>query len=243
MVINGTVRIEAAKEVERYNVGMLVSDKIVVVDDNICNSASDNYERLWIRVKISDIFINVCVTYFPVEGTDQDLTNDLYNKLLSEVIQLENECNNPQILIMGDFNGRIGDKIYGGDPALNSNGRRLLNFCNDASLDIVNCSRQCHGKITWFRHPYSSCIDYFLSFNILDDYIKKMIVDEERNFHLGSDHNVLFLHLKLNSCDRPKSNVGRGLKHGIFLTIKTGQPIKSQFPIISISGTLPISMT
>ena len=195
-------------------IGMLVSEKIVVVDDNICNSTSDNYERLWIRVKISDIFINVCVTYFPVEGTDSELTDDLYNQLLSEVIQLENGCNdeNPHILIMGDFNGRIGDKIYGGDPVLNSNGKRLLNFCNDASLDIVNCSRKCHGKITWFRHPFSSCIDYFLSSNILDSYIEKMIVDEERNFHLGSDHNVLFLHLKFNPCVRPKSDVGRGCK-------------------------------
>jgi len=197
-------------------IGMLVSDKIVVVDDNICNSTSDNLERLWIRVKISGIFINICVAYFPVEGADPDLTDELYNQLLSEIIQLEEECNinneNPKILIMGDFNGRIGNKIYGGDPILNSNGERLLNFCNDASLDIVNCSRKTEGKITWVRHSQSSCIDYFLSSNVLDDYIEKMIVDDERNFHLGSDHNVLFLRLKFNPCEDTNPDVGLGCK-------------------------------
>ena len=51
------------------------------------------------------------------------------------------------------------------------------------------------------------CIDYFLSSHVLDAYIDKMIVDEERNFHLGSDHNVLFLHLKLNPTNGYDTNV------------------------------------
>jgi hypothetical protein len=109
---------------------------------------------------------------------------------------------------MGDFNGRIGSNIYGGDPILNSNGERLLNFRDDACLNIVNCSNKCHGKITWFRHPHSSCIDYFLSSNSIDKCIEKMIVDEDRNFHIGSDHNILMLYLKFkpskHSYNKPK---------------------------------------
>jgi exonuclease III len=191
-------------------IGLLVSDQFSVVDDNVCNSKSDEYERLWIRVKICDIFVNLAVAYFPVEGANPDLTDDLYNQLLSEVIQLENECKDgdPHILIMGDFNGRIGSNIYGGDPILNSNGERLLNFRDDACLNIVNCSNKCHGKITWFRHPHSSCIDYFLSSNSIDKCIEKMIVDEDRNFHIGSDHNILMLYLKFkpskHSYNKPK---------------------------------------
>lgn len=182
-------------------VGFLVSDKLIVVDDDLCNSQSDDFERLWIRVKINDVFVNLAVVYFPVEGSNPDLVNEIYNQLLSEIIQIENESEDdvPYIMIMGDFNGRIGDNIVGGDPVLNSNGECLLNFSKDACLNIVNCSRKCYGKITWFRHPHSSCIDYVLSSDSIDKCIDKMIVDEERNFHLGSDHNVLVTYLKFKS--------------------------------------------
>lgn len=83
---------------------------------------------------------------------------------------------------MGDFNGRIGDKIYGGypGPVRNTNGERLLDFADDSHLNIVNCTRKCYGKITWFMNSQSSCIDYFLSSDITYNCIHEMIVNEER---------------------------------------------------------------
>ena len=188
-------------------VGFLVSDDICITDDDLCNSQSDSYERLWIKVKIGNKDIHLAVAYFPVQGTNPDLVNELYNQILGEVIQIEqtNDGVDPHILIMGDFNGRIGDKIYGGDPVRNSNGECLLDFVKHAHLEIINCNRKCKGKITWFRHPHSSTIDYFLSSYITESHIIDMVIDEERLLNLGSDHNMLITNLKFKSV-RNRSN-------------------------------------
>ena len=50
----------------------------------------------------------------------------------------------PHILITGDMNGRIGDKIPFGDPVRNN---RLLDFSDDADLTIINCTKMCFCKI------------------------------------------------------------------------------------------------
>ena len=91
----------------------------------------------------------VAVTYFPNEGVDPILCDEMYNKLLSEVLKIESEEGDgkPHILITGDMNGRIGDKIPFGDPVRNSNGNRLFNFSDDADLTIINCTKMCFGKI------------------------------------------------------------------------------------------------
>ncbi|XP_072039457.1 uncharacterized protein [Amphiura filiformis] len=190
-------------------IGFLVSDQVNIVDDNLCNSQSDEYERLWLKIDIDKVTaLHVAVAYFPVQGTNTELVNDLYNQLLADIIQIENSnCGvDPHILLMGDFNGRIGDVIYGGDPVRNSNGELLLEFVDNAHLEILNCNRKCKGKITWFRHPYSSTIDYFLSSNITEKYIVDMLVDEERHLNIGSDHNMLITNIKFNANENNWSN-------------------------------------
>jgi len=178
-------------------IGFLVSNEICITEDNLLNSQLDSYERLWITAQIGDEDVHIAVVYFPVQGTNPELVSELYNQLLADVIQIEErfEDVDPQILIMGDFNGRIGDVIYGGDPVRNSNGESLLEFVDHARLEIINANRKCRGKLTWFRHPYSSTIDYILSSGITETNIIDMIIDEERLLNLGSDHNMIITNL------------------------------------------------
>ena len=179
-------------------VGFFISNKTCVIDDNVFDSSDDNYERLWIKVSFDmDKHMYIAVSYFPVEGVNADLTDELYNQLLSEIIIIQNSDVDPNILIMGDMNGRIGNRIYCGDPVLNSNGERLLNFEQDSDLEIVNCNRLCEGKFTWARGNLKSTIDYMLCSNYCMNRVCGMLVDEERTYGLGSDHNVLLLTLKV----------------------------------------------
>lgn len=192
-------------------IGCFVSNNVTVLDDNVFESISDEYERMWIKLCFDEGRpMYVAITYFPVEGTDVDVTDELYNQLLSEVIQLEHfhTDSDPDIVIMGDMNARIGREIPNGDPVLNSNGERLLNFRNDSNLSILNCSRMCIGKFTWFRGNLKSTIDYMLCSNNIVHHVKEFIVDEDRDFGLASDHNVLLLKLKLSFKNR-KNNIDK----------------------------------
>ena len=69
----------------------------------------------------------------------------MYNQLLSEVIRIEDVHidEDPQIIIMSDMNAGIGKEISNGDPVLNSNGKRLLDFRDDSNLNIRNCQTMC----------------------------------------------------------------------------------------------------
>ncbi|XP_072025104.1 uncharacterized protein [Amphiura filiformis] len=177
-------------------IGFLVSNDVMVVDDNVFESKSDSCERLWLKVCIGDKPLYIAVVYFPVEGTDISITEEMYTQLLSEILKIErDDHDDPHILVLGDFNARIGDIIPFGDPVRNSNGERLLDFRDASDLVIINCTRLCKGKITWMRNNLFSTIDYFLGSNNLVNSIHEMIVDEDREFHLGSDHNVLLLNL------------------------------------------------
>ena len=51
------------------------------------------------------------------------------------------------VMVMGDFNGRIGLGRRG-DEVVNTNGRRLLNWCGECDLEIVNAGMKCEGKWT-----------------------------------------------------------------------------------------------
>jgi hypothetical protein len=152
-----------------------------------------------VKHKVGNSLLYIACAYFPGEGQDANLTNELYNQLLAEIIKIQDasESEDPYIVIMGDFNARIGDNIKFGDPVINNNGRRFLEFKNDSDLTIVNCTRKCYGKITWFRHPNSSTIDYFLVSDSMYNFINEMIVDEDRKFNIGRDYNMLFLNMTL----------------------------------------------
>jgi exonuclease III len=182
-------------------IGFIIDKGITIVDDNALNSKLDDYERLWIKVCLNTgRIMYIAVTYFPVEGSDPDGADALYNQLLSEIIRIEDcEDEDPDILIMGDMNGRIGSEIPYGDPILNYNGKRLLHFAEDSDLTILNCTRHCIGKITWSRGNQQSTIDYMLCSNNLVKHVKRLLVDEDRHYGLGSDHNVLLLTLNNKS--------------------------------------------
>lgn len=56
--------------------GYLVTDSIVIIDDDLCNYHSNDYERLWIKVKIGKDVVNIAVVYFPVEGSNIELVDE-----------------------------------------------------------------------------------------------------------------------------------------------------------------------
>lgn len=178
-------------------VGFLVKDDITILDDNFVNSKCDDFERIWIKVGYNQNSVYCAVAYFPVEGTNLALTEELHNQILSEVIQINDLEDDPQIVILGDFNGKIGNYISNGDPLINKNGQALINFSNDSGLIILNSTRLCSGRFTWFRNDKQSILDYILvSYSALDN-VNNMLIDDERVYNLGSDHNLLFLNFEL----------------------------------------------
>ena len=124
-----------------------------------------------------------------VEETDQ-----LYVELRRRVVGWREE--GKVVMVMGDFNGRIG-LGRGGDEVVNRNGRRLLNWCGECDLEIVNAGMKCEGKWTWSRGDKRSTIDYMLIGREDEWRVSGMKVDDEGVMDVGSDHCVLEMWLQM----------------------------------------------
>ncbi|XP_077985394.1 uncharacterized protein LOC144440039 [Glandiceps talaboti] len=112
---------------------------------------------------------------------------------------------------MGDFNGKIGENIPNGDKVKNDNGKMLIEFCEDSDLTIVNTLPCAKGTFTWFRNHQQSVIDYFLISDKVTNNLQKFIVDDDMEYHLGSDHNVLLLCLNTDHTP-PRKDIVRNEK-------------------------------
>merc|ERR1712136_217408 len=94
-----------------------------------------------------------------------------------------------KVLIMGDMNahtGILGEKV-------NINGKKLIEFAHDYSMEIMNHTIA-QGKITWGERGLQSAIDYVLVNEKGREIIKEMIIDEECCIiDANSDHNLLLI--------------------------------------------------
>ena len=87
---------------------------------------------------------------------------------------------------------------------------------------ILNCTKLCKGKYTWFCNDLIGAIDYMLcSTNVIKD-TSEFIVDDDRNLNLGSDHNVLLL-LKCTLIKPVKNNANQDKDNCLVWDIKPNQ--------------------
>ena len=154
------------------------------------NSKNDHFERIWINLKIRKCNIVVGIVYFPVDNLTNkaDEAQDLQAELIVNVASLQEKFKN--VVLMGDFNGKLADLRKN---QRSSNGDLLEDIIEVTGLVPLNLSEKCSGQTTWVRGPLSSTIDYALCSEELEQKVNSMLIDEDHEYALGSDHNVILI--------------------------------------------------
>lgn len=207
-------------------IGLLIKDNVKILDDNVLGTRSDNYERTWVKVQFSETSNSVyyiAVVYFPCEGTDRALTDELYTCLLAEVLKIQHDDDGANIVITGDMNGKIGTNIRNGDKVIDYNGKGLLDFCASADLNILNCTDKCSGIFTWVKNQKMSVLDYVIVSQSVYNETVSLFVDDMRLYHLGSDHNILLLNLTCSNDHRLNKESFCNTNTGKFWNVKPNQ--------------------
>ncbi|KAG0440868.1 hypothetical protein HPB47_016144 [Ixodes persulcatus] len=91
---------------------------------------------------------------------------------------------------MGDFNGHLVEL----DGREDNNGTMMRQLAEDVELEILNLREDCEGQHTWMVRDRRTCIDYALASKRLGSNLQKVVVDEEGEWSVSSDHNSIFLH-------------------------------------------------
>ena len=180
---------------------MLNKNSVSVTDGILLNSMDDEFERLWMSIKVLDTTIALGVVYFPVDnlGDRAEDAQRLHYELIQNVGTLENKFD--KVLLVGDFNGKIKSCRDPSRPS--SNGQLLDHMVDVTELVVLNESSKCSGSITWSRGQQTSTIDYVLCSTPMYDITKSLCIDESQQYSLGSDHNFLLVDVLLESRKKP----------------------------------------
>ena len=161
---------------------------------------------------VNEFFVWIKVKKFPCIHLSEEISIGcvyippfkIYDMLDSVFQTMENELarhvKNKNVMIVGDFNARTGEmldvldsnnaqgKRYNQDKKINYCGKKLIKFCRDTGLIIVNgrfFGDKGHGRLTYYCSLGSSCVDYLLICNRSTDLLTDFFVDE---LTLDSDH-------------------------------------------------------
>jgi len=137
--------------------------------------------------------LTILGVYAPTEGRDE--LNEEFYETLQKILDKVNK--NDYMMLTGVGNKRVSNRVgTNGEATLNSNGRKLTDFCTCNNLKIMNTffkHKEIH-KFTWKARGHKSIIHYFIT-NMKTSKVMQDIRVYRSN-EIGSDHYLLCAKLK-----------------------------------------------
>ena len=160
-------------------------------------------EVCWTRIKMGKQDIYVGNYYGKQESAPVDTVQMEYDQLLAHVLKLKTLG---EVILMGDFNSKIGIKTDKCEQNTSRNGAMLEDMIKLADLQIMSTSQISNGIWTRVnRHNTSerSVIDYVLGTPQIASQLTKMDIDEMGRIRVSgkteSDHNTIDFEIKIES--------------------------------------------
>ena len=167
----------------------------------------ESFESLWVLINNTRIKVRIGVVYFPQEQ-DQNLKK-IYSEIKPQIQEARN--NDEGLIIVGDFNCKVGKSIDGNKEVVSKGGKKMLEVMEKERLVLANSLEKCEGTWTREENGKKSILDYILVNEEMADYITKMtIYDKSKEmspFHLKrskrvirsvySDHNPIIMETDL----------------------------------------------
>ena len=158
---------------------------------------NDVGQALWVLLDNTKIKLRIGVIYAPQENKTS--ANDLKN-IYKEIEEQADEArkNKEMLLIVGDFNCKIGRVVRGNDDKVTKGGRMLLKTILKKSLTIINTEMMCKGlwtRVQEGKKIQKSVIDYVIVNQELKQKMQQMTIDEEKSYaaykiESGQDGNI-----------------------------------------------------
>ena len=164
----------------------------------------ENGESIWFVVdnkyKRWGTAIRFGVIYAPQESrTKLPEYKQMYKKI-EEQVRIGKE-KNQKIVLMGDFNCKVGLEIEGNKEEVSKSAKYLLKLEKNHNLKVMNRSKVCAGKWTRVEGDCKSVLDYVLISEDDEKSLMKMVIDEGKKYapiglnveceEVYSDHNTI----------------------------------------------------
>lgn len=149
---------KSSDEPRQHGVGFAVRNNLL----NMVEPGNNGSERLLtLRLKTMAGPVTLVSVYAPTLSATPDIKDEFYDQLTATISNIPNK---KQLILLGDFNARVGaDQGWWpcclgkfGIGKMNDNGQRLLELCTYHNLCIANSffKTKPQHKVSW-RHPRS----------------------------------------------------------------------------------------
>ena len=185
------------------------------VESTFVNEGVEDIEILSVKVILDKMPLRIITAYGPQENAKREKKNKFWDFLEQEVNSAE--FVEEGLILQMDGNLHAGSNLIKNDPnRQNQNGKLFMEFLSrNKQLTVVNALEICEGVITRSRNVKNKTEEAVLDFCVVNakvlPFIRKMLVDEDKNFSLinlaqinknknfiESDHNALVIEMEIN---------------------------------------------
>ena len=184
---------------------------VVVVLEEIETPA----EMMWLLLSNTKVNVRIGVVYAPQESrTKAKDLKEMYKYIQKQIEEAKRH--KQKVLIIGDFNCKIGNHIQGNKDEITKGGKLLLKMVEKMELEIMNCNNVCEGKWTRVQGNGKSVLDYVIMDKDTAYITKKMKIDESQEitpYHdtckgrIYTDHNAVTVEVNWVVTNQSKSNM------------------------------------
>ena len=137
-------------------------------------------ESIWV-LHGSETKYKIGVWYNPRgDAVKKQELKEMYNRLEEEIGIGKNR--GQKIILMGDFNCRVGELIKGNEERISKGGKYLKKVVEKKDLVILNTVEKTIGRWTRIEGNQKSIIDYVIMDKSEEENILKMEIDEEKEW-------------------------------------------------------------
>ena len=138
-----------------------------------------SHEAIWIKIDNGRIKIRIGVIYAPQENKvkNEEITN-MYETVTKEIQKAID--NDEKIVLMGDFNCKIGGEIRNNKEDVSKGGKEFIKVIKQNKLSVLNNSIRCEGRWTRIQNDQKSIIDYGIIREEDEDSIVQVTIDENK---------------------------------------------------------------
>ena len=147
----------------------------------VVREESDGVEMIWLKMDNQVVKIRMGIVYMPQEDAKTvDQLKNIYKKIEEEVVSAVKH--NETLILMGDFNCKVGNAISGNTDTITKGGRLLLKMLNKHNLILLNSEKCCRGTWTRIEGEERSILDYVIVKAEEKSLFTDMVIDEDKEF-------------------------------------------------------------
>ena len=163
----------------------------------IVEEKKDTVETLWMVLDNDQVAIRVGVIYAPQESrTTLEKYEEMYQSIGNQILLAKQ--NNQKLMLVGDFNCKIGQTIKGNNEEVTKSGKIFNEMITKNKLMVLNSMEDCKGVWTREEGGTKSVLDYIVIDKEDERAVDNIMVDEDKEFapvagdtSVTSDHNAL----------------------------------------------------